>query len=125
MEIKMGEYVRTKYGVIAQVIDVTDTLYWFDKFISKEGLIPAGYLNKNSKQIENHSKNIIDLLQEGDIVNKQRVYYEKQLKKLVLESGNDYDGFETFEDLEKYDNGIETILTKEQYERNCYTVERK
>ena len=116
-KIKIGEYVRTKYGFIAQVIDVTDTLYWFDKFIDdKEGITPVEYLDKNSKQIVNHSKNIIDLIEVGDYVNGNYVSeikeYEDGKTILVLIGIVD-------------EKDIKTILTKEQYKANCYTVERK
>lgn len=67
-------------------------------------------------KIVNHSKNIIDLIQEGDIVeiidvlNQEIIYiWDDEMLKAVRE------------DIE---NGLKIgrILTKEQYEQNCYKV---
>lgn len=55
-EIKVGEYVRTKKGKI---------------FKYGKG---RAYLGKDN-EIVNHSFNIKDLIEEGDIVNGQRVLY--------------------------------------------------
>ena len=98
--IEVGEYVRTKKGKIFQ----------YGK--------GRAYLGKDN-EIVKHSKNLIDLIEVGDIVhtrdvlNEDIVYIwsEEYLKALK-------------EDLK---NGIELvdILTKERYQANCYTVERK
>lgn len=117
--IEVGEYVRTKRG-ISKVLEVKtvqpkmygkhDVVYLIDK-------CPRMYIS-NTEFIK-HSKNIIDLIEVGDIVhtrdvlNEDIVYIwsEEYLKALK-------------EDL---NNGIELveILTHKQYMKNCYTVERK
>ena len=88
------------------------------------------YVNMNNKynlpvcfQINNivkHSKQLIDLIEVGDIVNKGYVYEIKN-----TENGDKWihnlNGFFLFEE------DIKTILTHEQYMANCYKVggERK
>lgn len=110
--IEVGEYVRTFNGLIGKVIELTDSgNYVIRTYNGAEYVVRA--------VIKNHSKNIIDLIEVGDIVhtidvlNEDIVYIwsEEYLKALK-------------EDL---NNGIKLvdILTFEQYTNNCYTVERK
>lgn len=99
MEIEIGDYVRTKKGKIFQ----------YGK--------GRAYLGKDNA-IVNHSKNIIDLIEVGDYVNGKEVYIQDG--KLAVELAEHIPPYELLENIE-----IETILTKEQYTRNCYTVERK
>ena len=120
MEIEVEEYVRTKDGKIAT----------FDRYSSrKETSIYKSPFNcfiklPNRKTplqchrdyIVNHSKNIIDLIEVGDYVNGKRIHkIDKGQNYCYLYYGN----CKTFVDYQ-----IKTILTKEQYESNCYTVER-
>ena len=95
--IEVGEYVRTKKGKIFQ----------YGK--------GRAYLGKDN-EIVNHSKNLIDLIEVGDIVNGER----------ILDITGDYiHTNETDHNRFYLAKHIKTILTKEQYTRNCYTVERK
>ena len=115
--VEVGEHVRTNDGHIGKLIrierdDIDTSLKWY---VFDDGKNER-YVNK--PYIVNHSKNIIDLIEVGDIVhtrdvlNEDIVYIwsEEYLKALK-------------EDLK---NGIELvdILTFEQYTKNCYTVER-
>ena len=96
--LKVGEYVRTKKGKI---------------FKYGKG---RAYLGKDN-EIVNHSFNIIDLIEVGDIVfiedffgyNFIHVFDESMLEALKKDVK---DGIK-----------IKTILTHEQYERNCYRLE--
>lgn len=120
MEIKVGEYVRTKTGKIDKVINNN---YYMSQYIECE----KGIVDKEN--ILKHSSNIIDLIEVGDIIeiNKEKyeVIYDESLDKLgVLIPNRDCLGirhsalehiFMKYEDI--------TILTKEQYQSNCYTVE--
>lgn len=129
MEIEVEEYVRTKDGKIAT----------FDRYSSrKETSIYKSPFNcfiklPNRKTplqchrdyIVKHSKNIIDLIEVGDYVNGRLVLQTdcKTQNVCLLIPFTDtkvntnimWYGYED----------IETILTKEQYQANCYTVERK
>lgn len=106
-EIKENEYIRTKNGKIDKVINDN---YYISEYIECE----KGIVDKEN--IVNHSKNIIDLIEVGDYVNGNYVSeikeYEDGKTILVLIGIVD-------------EKDIKTILTKEQYQANCYTVERK
>ena len=39
-EIEVGEFVRTKNGIIAKVIDKDRKLYWFDRYVYKLNNLP-------------------------------------------------------------------------------------
>lgn len=114
-EIQVGEYCRTKNGKIDKVINDN---YYISEYIECE----KGIVDKEN--IVNHSKNIIDLIEVGDIVNGKRV--------LCLKKNNDdcRDDIGTscigIGDIDIYigynEADIKTILTHEQYERNCYRL---
>ena len=121
--IEIGEHVKTKRG-IAKVLEVKtvktkmygkhDVVYLIDK-------CPRMYITET--EFIKHSKNIIDLLEVGDIVEIElsEEFVEKENKKVLTQIGEVY----TKETLQKdIDNGIITkiltILTKEQYIQNCY-----
>lgn len=65
-EIEVGEFVRTKNGIIAKVIDKDRKLYWFDRYIYKLYDLPLDHIEigKENKIIIKHSENILDLIEE-------------------------------------------------------------
>lgn len=111
MDIKVGDYVRTKSGEIGIFVEYRD-----DKFFCKIK-IKNTYYTPPISTITKHSKNIIDLIEVGDIVNKSEVYEigqsEDGQKWVHIYTGALY--YE--EELEKA-----TILTHEQYNQNCFKV---
>ena len=122
-KIEVGEYVRTKKGEIFKVAEVVPTL-------GKEiAIVKKG--NGNPRRInlkeEKHSKNIIELIESRDIIefkiknfdftNLGIVHKEYDARK------GDYYKIVSGHRLEEIQ--IISILTKEQYVQNCYTVERK
>lgn len=123
--IEVGEYFRTKDGYIGKITRLfgedpcfrninyyrTDILY----------TMPSCYSSYNiyEDMIIKHSKNIIDLIEVGDIVemydvlNEDVIYiWNEEMLKAVKED---------------VANGIKIrrILTKEQYEANCYKVKEE
>ena len=127
-DISVGDYVRTKSGLIGKVnyIELTgkgtryagelisDTIIQFNDSRIYERRVSEKYIVK-------HSKNIIDLIEVGDFVN-GNIVADKYLyagEKPVLETvGIKYNAYCLSE------GDIREILTKEQYIQNCYTVER-
>ena len=118
MKIEVGEYVRTKKGKIFEVAEVIPT-------IGKEIAIVKnknGYSKRVDLKEEKHSKDITDLIEVGDVI---EIHFpvRNTIKKIYVD--------EYFEDsmiLNGIINGnviLKTILTKEMYLSNCYTVERK
>lgn len=111
-EIDVGEYVRTKNGVI----DKVDALY---------GMIANTVHLENQKwfdikNIVKHSKQLIDLIEVGDVVNKLEIFR-------VEEYNENYDAKVVYHETDEEaipiaTDEIETVLTHEQYEANCYKV---
>ena len=119
--IEVGNYVRTKQGKIAKLIEVSkNNYYWFDNWIYKESGIPhQGFRIEDTERIGivKHSKIISEVVEVGDYVNGKRIHkIDKGENYCYLYYGN----CKTFVNYQ-----IKTILTKEMYESNCYTVERK
>lgn len=122
MNIEVGDYVRDNSGLIGQLIrierdDIDTSLKWYVIFDGKN----ERYINK--PYITNYSKNIIDLIEKGDFVNEYRVLeiFKIQNNKYVFTICKS-----DFKDICRIwsEEDIKTILTKEQYMQNCYTVER-
>ena len=119
--IEVGDFVRTKQGKIAKLIEVSkNNYYWFDNWIYKESGIPhQGFRIEDTERIGivKHSKIISEVVEVGDYVNGKRIHkIDKGENYCYLYYGN----CKTFVNYQ-----IKTILTKEMYESNCYTVERK
>lgn len=119
MEIKVGEYVRTKNGLIGKVnkIELKGSGVRFGgEFLTDEIIqFNDGKIYERrvkDKDITKYSKNIIDLIEVGDFINGNRVY--KITSACVYCVGKAVQN--------KLTINIETILTHEQYQANCYTV---
>ena len=117
-EINVGEYVRTNRGIIAKVIYIREAT----RYRCTSGTIshsPERYFLDNEQKhsvssgyVKAHSKNIVDLIEEGDIVelinglNKNefiRIQYSSELD--IIKS-----------------HKIISILTHELYGQNSYKV---
>ena len=118
-ELEIGEYVRTKDGIIAKITDIVKEYCIdcdndvFDVGNSAMMEIPWEHIKE---YVIKHSKSLIDLIEVGDYVNGKYVDKIKQYKdgKALL----------TLIGIIMEDE-IETILTHEQYMQNCYKVEEK
>ena len=112
--IEAGEYVRIKEGIF-KVISIDELYIYLDKlYFDKQYQTMRNVTFK--EKIVKHSKNIIDLIEVGDIVfiqdvlNNDFVYiYDDEMLKAVRE------------DIEE-GLQITQILTHEQYEENCYKI---
>ena len=119
--IEIGEYVRTKKGIIDKIKTI-NRYGIITKYDDKDDKISSSinyYFNDgleiDEENIVKHSKNIIDLLEVGDLINKSEVYVLGQTDngQKWIKVCNGYLYFEN--DLLR-----QTILTKEQYMQNCY-----
>lgn len=127
-EIEVGEYVRlARNQGINKIIDIYDKKYELETDIANEWgeftCILEEYQLKD--EIINHSKHLIDLIEDKDIVEIElsEEFVEKKDKKKLIQIGDIY----TKETLQKdIDNGIITriltILPYNQYLANCYKV---
>ena len=112
--IEANEYVRTNSGLIFKVNEITyDEEY-------KDYLYKESFLLVDCKEnIVKHSKQLIDLIEVGDIVNGMEVldiHKPRDLwEPIEIRVDSRYTNFILAED-------IKTILTKEIYMANCYKV---
>lgn len=115
--IEVGEYVRTKDKILK--IDS------FDKDIRNIDCVcfTTGEIYTQellNKIMVKHSKNIIDLIEEGDYINGMEVldiYKSRDLwEPIEIRVNSRYTNYLIADE-------IKTVLTKEQYEANCYKVE--
>lgn len=135
MKLEEGMYIRYTRGVIngyvppriAKIIDCSD------KDLIK---IDNGQIILRNDILKS-SKNIIDLIEEGDYVNGYKIDYinlncetpflrsnqpyrvDNTLYSTLIEKGKDYN-----QPLHFYEEDIKSIVTKEQFESMAYEVEQ-
>lgn len=119
-----GMYARTDNGIIGKILNSNS-----DEMINgPEILVNEKIYCIERDSIKDIKENIIDLLEEGDIVN------GFSISKFDNEDGNEFLAIPIYNDaqLDCIEEvrpiatiKIKTILTHEQYIQNCYTVERK
>ena len=125
-EIKVGEYVRTKEGSIDKVIEIANNYVLLKNKIKIFEYGESRIFIKKS-DIVKHSSNIIELIEKGDIID----WYSETLIGYygVNEVINRFGAIGVYP--EEFDNlldlkdlTIKSIVTKEQYNANCYKVEK-
>lgn len=121
-EIEIGEYVRTKDGIIDKVIIEYNGKC--NNSNCSEKHISCKYNYYNEKDIVKHSKQLIDLIEVKDVIK-----YRIDNISTTLETKGYIEGIVDISDEEmlqriKSDKNyhILEILTKEQYIANCYKV---
>ena len=127
--IEMGEYIRTKKGEIMKVTSIP-VKQEDDDIVTYQ--TDKGWAELES-DIVKHSKNIVDLIEIEDYVNGEKVVdifdiylneeNEELASKRVLTKYRkaQYTGLDLQYYL--YEEDIKSVLTHEQYERNCYRLE--
>ena len=104
-EIQVGEYVRTYNGLIVKIVQITYSGNYVIRIYNGAEYVVRAVIVK-------HSKNIIDLIEVGDFINGNRVY--KVTNACIYCTGKAVQN--------KLTINIQTILTHEQYESNCYRI---
>ena len=135
MKINKDMYVRTKTG-IAKITDIicgqdvkfdNDNIFEDDDLKQHhryDGISANGYFFTHD--VVKVSNNIIDLIEVGDYVNGFKVYeVDRVCCRITLNGGDVGNEFRLtyLRPALGKNMGIKTILTKEQYENNCYKVE--
>ena len=114
LELRKNMYYRTYSGSINKITSIKD-------FNEREYLLNGFYVNKDT--IKKASYNIIDILEVGDYVNGQRIYYDEELDFLYVQS---FDGDGEFyqESITKqsFIDNIKSVITHEQMEQMAYKV---
>lgn len=109
-DLKVGEYVRTNDGIF-KVTKIDGLYIYLDKeYFDKQYQTMRDVTFK--ERIVKHSFNIIDLIEVGDFINGNKVY--KVTNTCIYCIGKAVQN--------KLTVNIQTILTHEQYERNCYKI---
>ena len=117
--IEVGEYVRTKKGIIDKIKTI-NRYGIITKYDDKDDKISSSinyYFNNgfemDEEDIAKHSKKLIDLIELYDYVNGMIVFdiitYDNGKKAIKIPSGYLIS-----------ENEIQSILTHEQYMQNCY-----
>lgn len=114
-KIEVGEYVRTKDGRIDKVEIFSVGCVWH----CENGMCidECNHIVTHLEEIVKHSKQLIDLIEIGDIVEIRTGLYSSF--KYFVENEDD---LLLLEEKVKQFWKIKTILTKESYMTNCYQV---
>ncbi len=129
-KIEVGEYVKTKEGIIAQIknIDYEADIYRFDRtiYINDFGMKNDVLYNNEmfKKVVVKHSKQLKDLIESGDLIIYRLRGLKHQCKGFIriykdARSGEENLGIDYYS-LEQIE--IIEILTHQQFEANCYKV---
>ena len=121
-DLKVGDYVRTNDGIF-KVTKIDGLYIYLDKeYFDNQYQMMRDVTFK--ERIIKHSFNIIDLIEVGDIVNGYRIDERAEYDVLIHKArGINRSGFMI--PVAQYNEDIKTILTHEQYERNCYKAKEK
>lgn len=116
LELKENMYVRTKDGIIDKILKLNKS---YVKGVSQKDELYAYDIDNIVKA----SYNIIDILEVGDYVNGQRIYYDEELDFLYVQSF-DADGEFYQESITKnsFIDNIKSVITHEQMEQMAYKV---
>lgn len=125
MNIEIGEYIRTKDGIVAKCIAEKQDRYIFNRIVLEQGY----YNNYILKDIPNranfiikHSKDIIDLIKVGDYVNGNKI----DRFEIIINNITNNKAIKEFGDIDSrhiiYDFGIKSIVTKEQFSNIEYKI---
>ena len=112
MEIEVGDYVRlARNQGINKIIDKEDDRYILESEIADSygNITWFLYECELEEEIVNHSKQPIDLIEEGDYVNGELITDKWDTRVSSIRSNFS-------------EEDIKTILTKESYMANCYKV---
>lgn len=118
-DIEVNEYVRTNKGNIGKVVEIRlgfnkDTQLYQDVYMLDNGLWTI------LEYIVNHSKQLIDLIENKDIL---KVRIDKTIMFFGIDEGtSDIKYKEIIKSIENGECELLEILTHQQFEANCYKV---
>ena len=115
-EIKVGDWIRDREGHITKIIETLSLFKDVELYLGEDGY------QYSDNAIVKHSSNLIDLIQCGDYVNGYKVLYVCNEEPCPSGKYVDIDCDKSSEESYFFDNQIETIVTKEQFESISYKV---
>lgn len=125
-EIMVGEYIRNNKGNIGKVIGIFNGHSLAKYHIEFQGLVKVKRQYLSIKTIKKHSFNIIDLVEEGDYVNGQKIVMitkDPFIKNQTdLWTGRTISFGQDFEEERFINNDIKSIVTKERFDQMQYIV---
>lgn len=129
-KIKIGDYVRIVQAQRSMISKVYDIQKGKSSLIDKKIFCMIEGIEEwfTSDDIVKHSSNILDVLEEGDYVNGDRVL---EIQKVPNEKIDRVIVLNSFEDsLEDepfyiYKENVVNILTHEMYEKKCFKLKKK
>lgn len=113
--MKVGDYVRTKKGILK----IRDDKHFKDDKNKLNYLTYGNYTCVLKEDIINSSPNIIDLIEEDDFINQARVseIIKKTKDSIRFMADSDYECSTELKEKE-----IKSIITKEQFESMEYRI---
>ena len=118
-EIKVGWYVRTKDGYILKIVNINEFREPSLKYGVETNYLPD-VMFIGDEDIIKSSSNIIDLIQVGDYVNSKKVIEVDDCKGAMREIY--LEGQNPEKDCGIYFEMIESVVTREQFERCEYKI---
>lgn len=128
--MKVGDYIRTRNGLIFKIVGGNVDNWNLDISFGMLEIFEENWLelyryNDNgsffdNKNIVKSSPHIIDLIEVGDFVNGERVNYIDDCKGAMREFYYIFE--EVTHDVGHYEEEIESIVTKEQFEAMEYKI---
>ena len=113
--MNIGDYVRTKDGIILKIKD-TEDIYTTDNIYIGMAIYDDDGHFINDVEIIKSSPNIIDLIEENDYINGNKVMFaDKELKCIIVNNNVSESGL-------FYEKDIKSIVTKEQFESMEYKI---
>lgn len=118
-KLEVGHFIRTIKGIgrIEEITEDKTEIYFNCDTGLTISFIKKDFTQEEMAQYYKHSDNIIDLIEVGDYVNGLPVVHNAKNNGgniVIVVNGDAYNEEE-----------IKSILTKEQYENNCYKVDDK
>lgn len=127
MKLKPGMYIRTKNG-IAKIINTSFSNEYVDDALVVDKELEFGFVGSNDeflcdkKNVIKASNNIINIIEVGDYVNGYQVVEKPYIYQNIEFVSVDTQDSWSWGKGEMPCTEIKTILTKEQFENNCYEI---
>lgn len=118
MKLEVGQFVRTKDGIIDKVIIDYNGHCASPNCECKHISCAKNYYDED--KIVKASYNIIDILEEGDYVNGDKIGYIDDCEGTMREFYYDYEN--PNEDVGHWQEEIKSVITHEQMEQMAYKV---
>ena len=124
-KIEVGEYGRTNLGEIIKFawLEESEGKKYEDKviLIKNNRVVNEFYYFKENEYIVKHSKNIIDLIENNDVL-KIKTKENEILSLGFNENTVDLNYKEIIEEIKNKEYQLLEILTHEKYEKECYRI---